>query len=176
MKRISVFLLAGLVGLVAGGQASAGTLKVDLSAEDFAVESAGVGGANYVVVSLPSLSLPAGSRVESAYLYVDLSAARDAQSEHAGELLTLCVAPYDAQTELTDDSMLQEYTLLPGVARTCVFDVTGMIRAALANDVVAPLIAIKGCDEREEGYIVSLPQGAQFASRLEVRYVRRAAD
>lgn len=176
MKRISVFLLASLIGLVLGGQASAGTFKADLSAQDYTVESAGVGEANYVVASLPNLSVPAGSYLESAYLYLNLSAVRAGTSEYAGERLTLCAGLYNQASEEIDDSILQEYTLLPGVTRTCVFDVTALIISALASEVTAPSIAIHSCDEREEGYTISLPEGGQFASRLEVRYMRRIED
>jgi hypothetical protein len=165
----NLFLVLLALGLFAG-TSYGGTITVDLDREDVSVINGGADGAGYLIIDLSSLSVPERVRVLSAYLYLDISADRNSDSAYPGELLTLGVSPCTAEGRINESILITEYTLLPSTQNTAVLDLSRLFSGREEETGIPSWVAVYGRDENEEGYLLGLPRGAGFTSRLELRY------
>ncbi len=170
MKNIqNLFLVLLALGIFAG-TSHGGTITVDLDRENVSVINSGEDGSRYLKIDLSNLSAPERVRVLSAYLYLDISAERRSDSAYPGELLTIGVSPCTAEGRINEDVLIAEYTLLPSAQNTAVLDLSRLFFGREDEIEIPSWVAVYGRDENEDGYLLGLPRGASFDSRLELRY------
>ena len=171
MKR-TVCGLMFLVLIFMTRLAVGGVLIVDLEPEWIEIEN-DENGHTLVTISIGDISVVEGKRVDSAYLYIELSAVADQDEGQAYQYVTLAIARNGDGGDEAEEAVLAEYTLRAAQAQTTIFDLTQVYRAWARQDIESFPLYLKCIDPQEGAEIELSPNGEDAAGWLELRYSNR---
>ena len=122
-------------------------------------------------VAVP-LSLEPGALIDWAYLHLDIHAERTEDAEDRDEMLCLAIGPASVP-EGGSSATFGDYSVLPGMDRTLIFDVTALARAWLADPGATQEIVLKGCDAVSDVCVLRAVSHGSVSGKLVIGYGRR---